>query len=350
MQIQLFQKVHANDIAVFCRQLSVLLNAGVTLVEAISILKGQGENHTLNMALEDIHDRLQRGNILSEAMMRHDDVFAEFLINMVKVGEASGTLDTVMVKLADYYERDNKINQKVRSAMTYPVILAILTVAVIILLMVKVLPMFTGILTQMGEEMPALTKGLIAVSNFFIENFTILLLLIVGLFVFFRYFGKSDVGRYWFDWVKLSVPGVKTVTLKIVTARFSRSLSILLKSGIPIIGAVDIIRNMIGNRVVERRFEVCSTAIKEGRGIAVPISELNIFPGLLVHMITIGENSGELDEMLGRTAGFFDAEVEESIDRLTVMIEPLLIIVLGVVVGTIIISIMLPMIGIMTAL
>jgi type IV pilus assembly protein PilC len=300
--------------------------------------------------LESVHDRLQRGSVLSEAMAAHGDVFEEFLLNMVRVGEASGTIDSVMLRLADYYERDNKIAQKVRSAMTYPIILALLTVAVIVLLMVKVLPMFSGILAQMGEDMPGITRGLIAVSEFFVNNLLFLIFLVVALFVFGRFFGRTELGRYWLDWFKLVIPGLKTVTVKVVTARFSRSMSILLKSGIPIVNAVDIMKNMIGNRVVERRFEACGEAIKEGRGIAGPVGELRFFPKLLVHMIAIGESSGELDEMLGRTAGFFDLEVEEAIDRMTVMIEPLLIIVLGAVVGVVIVSIMLPMIGIMTSI
>jgi type IV pilus assembly protein PilC len=345
-----FTKVSSREIAVFCRQFSVLLNAGVTIVESMSILKGQTESRRLDAVIESVHDQLQRGSVLSEAMSMHPDVFEEFFINMVKVGEVSGTIDSVMARLADYYERDNKISQKVKSAMTYPVILAVLTVAVIVLLMVKILPMFSDILGQMGEEMPAITRVLMAISGFFVQNFFLLALFVVAVVLFFQYFRGSAVGRYWFDGLKLTFPGVRAVSLKIITARFARSMSILLKSGIPIINAVDIMKHMIGNRVVERRFEACSTAIKEGKGIAGPIRDLRLFPNLLVHMIAVGENSGELDEMLGRTAGFFDLEVEEAIDRLTVMIEPLMIIVLGAVVGVIIVSIMLPMISIMTAM
>ncbi|MDR1439222.1 MAG: type II secretion system F family protein [Clostridiales bacterium] len=351
LKLSLFKKARPRDIAVFCRQFSVLLNAGVTIVEAMSILKGQTENRHLGGVLADAHEQLQRGSVLSQAMGMHADVFEEFFINMIKVGEASGTLDSVMSRLADYYERDNKISQKVRSAMTYPVILAILTVAVIILLMVQVLPMFRSILVdQMGGQLPGITAALMSVSNFFVSYFPLILFLIAALVVLWQYFGRSESGRYWMDWLKLTAPGFRNVTRKIVTARFARSLGILLKSGIPIISAVDIIKNMIGNRVVEKRFEACAAAIKEGKGIAGPVGELAFFPDLLVHMIAIGESSGELDEMLGRTAGFFDLEVEESIDRLTVMIEPLLIIVLGAVVGVIIVSIMLPMISIMTSM
>ena len=348
--LEFFNKVGAREIAVFCRQFSVLLNAGVTIVEAMSLLKGQTESKQLDSVTDNISEQLRRGIVLSEAMSSHKDVFEDLFINMVKVGEVSGTLDSIMQRLADYYERNHKIRQKIKSAMTYPVILAILTVAVIVLLIVKILPMFTDILGQMGEGLPLITETLIGVSNFFINNFWLILLAVLAILVFFRYFRKSAIGRYWIDGLKLTAPGIKNVSSKIITARFARSMSILLKSGVPIINAVEIMKQIIGNSVAEQRFEACAQAIKEGKGIAGPIRDIKLFPELLVHMIAIGENSGELDEMLERTAGFFDMEVEEAIDRLTVLIEPLMIIILGAVVGVIIISVMLPMISVMTSL
>ena len=344
------RKVGSREIAVFCRQFSVLLNAGVTIVEAISLLKGQTESKKLDSVADNINEQLRRGIVLSEAMSAHRDVFEDLFLNMVKVGEVSGTIDTIMQRLADYYERDYKIKQKIKSAMTYPAILAVLTVAVIILLIVKILPMFTEILGQMGEGLPFITEALIGVSNFFVNNILLILLVFLALLVFIRYFSKSAIGGYWIDGLKLTAPGVKNVCTKIITARFARSMSILLKSGVPIINAVEIMQQIIGNKVAEQRFKACARAIKEGKGIAGPIRDINLFPNLLVHMIAIGESSGELDEMLARTAGFFDMEVEEAIDRLTVMIEPLMIIVLGAVVGLIIISVMLPMISVMTSL
>jgi len=350
MALNFARKVGAREMAVFCRQFSVLLNAGVTIVESIALLKGQTESKRLNRAADNISEQLRRGVVLSEAMSAHDDVFEEMFISMVKVGEASGTIDSIMGRLADYYERDNKIKQKIKSAMTYPVILAVLMIAVIILLIVQILPMFSDILGQMGEGLPLLTEALIGASDFIVANFLLILVAIAALALFFHYFKKSAVGRLWLDGLKLTLPGIKNVCVKIITARFARSLSILLKSGVPIANAVDIMKNIIGNRVAEQRFEICALAIREGRGIAGPLRETNLFPNLLVHMVSVGESSGELDEMLGRTAGFFDLEVEEAIDRLTVLIEPLMILVLGAVVGVIIISVMLPMISIMTSI
>jgi len=346
----LFNKVGAREMAVFCRQFSVLLNAGVTIIEAITLLKGQTESKRLDAIIDNISDQLRRGAVLSEALGQHAGVFEEMLISMVKVGEASGTMDSIMQRLADYYERDNRIRQKIKSAMTYPIILAVLTVAVIVLLIVQILPMFSDILGQMGEGLPFITEALIGVSNFLVDNLLLIALIVLALAVFVKYFSKSAIGRLWIDRLKLTLPGLKNVSIKIITARFARSMSILLKSGVPIINAVDIMQRIIGNRVAEQKFEACAQAIKEGRGIAGPVREVKLFPNLLVHMIAVGESSGELDEMLSRTAGFFDLEVEEAIERLTVMIEPLMIIVLGAVVGVIIVSVMLPMISIMTTI
>ena len=342
-------KAGSREIAVFCRQFSVLLSAGVTIVEAVALLKGQTESARLDIVIDNICEQLRRGIVLSEAMSAHAGVFEEMFINMVKVGEASGTIDTIMLRLADYYERDYKIKQKLKSAMTYPVILAVLTLAVIVLLIVKILPMFTDILGQMGEGLPVITVALIGVSDFMANNFIAIILFVLALIVFIRFFGRSAIGRYWIDGFKLTAPGIKNINIKIITARFARSMSILLKSGVPIINAVDIMKRIIGNKVAEQRFETCARAIREGKGIAGPVRDIKLFPNLLVHMIAIGESSGELDEMLGRTAGFFDMEVEEAIDRLTVMIEPLMIIILGAVVGLIIVSVMLPMISVMTS-
>jgi len=344
----LFNRVGAREMAVFCRQFSVLLNAGVTIIEAITLLKGQTESKKLDVVTDSLSGQLRRGVVLSDALSAHADVFEEMFISMVKVGEASGTMDAIMLRLADYYERDNRIRQKIKSAMTYPIILAVLTVAVIVLLIVKILPMFTEILGQMGEGTPFITMAMIGVSDFFIENLALISMIILALIIFIRYFAQSAIGRLWLDGLKLTLPGLKNVCIKIITARFARCMSILLKSGVPIINAVDIMKRIIGNRVAEQRFESCADAIKEGRGIAGPVRETKLFPNLLVHMIAIGESSGELDEMLARTAGFFDLEVEESIERLTILIEPLMSIVLGAVVGVIIVSVILPMIHIMT--
>lgn len=345
----LFGKVNIKDIAVFCRQFAVIINSGITIVEAIGILRDQASKKRAKEVLDEVHSDLQKGRVLSEAMQRYPDMFPEFMQNMVRVGEASGSLDTVLNRLADYYENDNKLRRKVKSAMTYPAILGVLTVGVVILLMVMVLPMFAGVLKDMGGDMPLITKILISISSFMVKNLMVIIAFIILLVIGVSYFIKTESGRYWFDNLMLRMPVFKATTVKSITARFARSMNILLKSGIPIINAMEIMGDLIGNKAVERKFIEAKEEIKEGRGISGPMKKLGIFPPLLIHMIAVGENTGELDEMLGRTAGFFDEEVEEAIEKLTAMVEPAMIIIMAAIIGCIILSVMLPMINIMSA-
>lgn len=344
-------KVKSKDISLFCRQFSVILQAGITIVEAVSILSEQVTNKKLKLVLSDIFEELQKGKILSTAMEMHKEVFPEFLRNMVHVGEASGSLDSVMNRMADYYEMDTKVKKKVKSALTYPIVLLVLTIGVVILMMVAVLPMFAGMLSQNGASMPGITKAVMGISDFFVNNLIIILVvLFVSIIGFSYYFKQTTKGRITLDGIKLKAPLVKKVTVKVITSRFARSMAILLKSGIPIVTVVDILGSLIGNRVVEEKFKACQSEINEGHGIAGPIKRLGIFPPLLINMIAVGENTGELDEMLTRTAGFFDEEVEDAIGKLTAAIQPIMIIILAGVIGVIILSIMLPMLSMMKSI
>lgn len=343
----MYGKISVKDIAVFCRQFAVILGSGITILEAVGILRDQASKKRMKDILEDVYNELQKGRMLSEAIAPYDDMFPEFMKNMIRVGEASGTLDAILTQLADFYEYDNRLRRKIRSAMTYPTILAVLTVAVVTLLMVAVLPMFSDMLTGMGGNLPGITVFLMSVSRFMVDNLLLILAIAIVLIILFSYYVRTEGGRLWFDGLKLRLPVVKSTVLKTVTARFARSMSILLKSGIPIVNAMEIMKDLIGNRAVEKKFTEATAEIKEGKGIAGPMKRLGIFPPLLIHMIVVGENTGELDEMLGRTAGFFDEEVEEAIERAVSMIEPAMIIIMAVVVGVIILSVMLPMVSIM---
>ena len=345
----IFGKVSVKDLAVFCRQFSVMISSGITIVESIGTLSEQVEKKKLKDALDVIHDDMQKGRLLSSSMELYPEIFPNFMRNMIKVGEASGSLESILNRLADYYEHDAKIRRKIRTALTYPALLGFMTLGLVVLLMVKILPMFNDILNSTGGQMPLLTRVLMAMSDFMVENLLIVLVGFVLFIVGLTYWKKTESGTFWFDSFKLNFPIIKKSVIKIITARFARSLGILLKSGITIINAMDIIGDLIGNVVVEERFQGAKEEIKEGRGISGPLRRLGLFPPLLIHMITVGENTGELDEMLARTAGFFDEEVDEAIDKLTGMIEPAMIIIMAVVVGTIILSIMLPMISVLSS-
>lgn len=340
-------KINAKDIAVFCRQFAVIISSGITILEAIGILRDQSSKKRMKEVLDTIYGDLQKGRVLSEAITPYDDLFPEFMQNMIRVGEASGSLDSILEQMAGYYENDYKIRRKIKSALTYPIILAVLTVGVVALMMIAVIPMFSGMLSDMGGELPGITKLLINVSNFMTSNLLIIIVVLVGSIGGFTYYIKTENGRLWFDRLKLKVPVISSTVLKTITARFARSMSILLKSGIPIVRAMDIMTELLGNRAVEQKFIDAADDIQEGKGIAGPMKNLEIFPPLLIHMIVVGESTGELDDMLGRTAGFFDDEVEEAIEKAVALIEPAMIVIMAAIIGVIILAIMLPMLSLM---
>ena len=344
---RMFDKVNKRDLAVFCRQLAVIISSGVTIIEAINILAEQTGKPSFKQVLVAVGDDVQKGKLLSQSMTAFPNIFPEFLRNMIRVGEASGTLDEIMEQMANYYENEDKINRKVKSAMTYPIILMCMTVGVVILLMVMVLPMFSGILSNMGGEMPGITRVLMAISNFMVNNILyIAVIAVVGILALTSYI-KTPAGRLRFDTFQISFPLTRGITIKVVTSRFARSMGILLKSGISIINAMTIISTLIGNRAIEEKFTVSAEEVQQGRGIAESLSRMGVFPPLLIHMVEVGERTGELDQMLLRTSGFFDEEVEAAISRMTTMIEPIMIIILAVIVAVILLSIFLPMLSIM---
>jgi len=342
-----FRKVKVKDITIFCRQFAVLFNSGITILETIEILMLQTSNKKMKDVLRVIYDDIRKGKVLSEAMDLHDSVFPEFLRNMIKVGEVSGNLDEILNRMADYYERDNKIKNKVRAALTYPVVLFFLMIVVVIVLLTVVIPIFAETLMGFGATLPPLTQFMINMSDFIKAKF---LWLIAGVFIgviLLLNWKKSNAGREAIDRLMLRLPIIKGLSEKVITARFSRSLSILLRSGISMLDAIEIMSKLLGNREVEKRFTSCREEVRKGNGLSKAIITVGIFPPLLTQMIAVGERTGELDEILSRTAGFFDDEVEEAVGRATTLIEPIMIIVMALVVGTILVSVMLPLMKIM---
>jgi len=347
---RMFEKVGARDLALFCRQMAALLQAGVTISDSVAIVRDQSENKRFKAVLDVVYGELQRGKLLSEALAQHDKVFPSFLLSMVKVGEYSGYMDDIVGKLADYYENDFKTRNKIRSAMTYPIILLVLMAGVIVLLLTKIVPMFNDMLTGMDVELPLITRGLIGFSEFVLGNFVMIIAAILLIVVVFTRYVKSKKGSLSYDGFKLRMPIFGGITTKIVTARFSRSMGILLKSGIPVINAIEIMSELIGNKYVEHKFQTCKDEIREGRGIAAPIERAGIFPPLLVQMLSVGESTGELDNMLTRTAAYFDDEVQNSLQKLTTFIEPILLVILAGIVSVVILAVMMPMVEIMNSI
>lgn len=344
------ERVNKRDLAVFCRQLSVVLNSGITILEAVTILSAQVQKKSFRAALTTVRDDLQKGRLLSQAIGSFPSIFPEFLVNMVRIGEASGTLETVAERMAEYYENEDRINRKVKSAMTYPTILGVMLVGVVILLMVAVLPTFSGVLKDMGGQMPGITRALMAMSAFMSSNIVYIMAGIGGLIGFRYYYIRTENGRLRSDTFKITYSPFKNVNVKVVTARFARSLAILLKSGMNIINAFDLMAGLMGNRAVERRFLKSAEEVEQGRGISESLAKMELFPPLLLHMVAVGEQTGELDQMLDRTSGFFDDEVDAAIQKMTAMLEPLMIVILAGVIAVVLLSIFLPMLEIMNTI
>ncbi len=338
-----FGRVNMKEFSIFCRQFSVILNSGLTILEAVKILSQQTEKKSFKLTLEEVHLELQKGKMLSNILRENKETFPDFFTNMVQVGETSGTLDLVLERMANYYENEYKMTKKVKGAMTYPFFVVVIASAVVVLLLVKVIPMFAEMLDSMGGNLPALTLFMMDLSNFLVNHFvTLFLVLSVGILVVVFYF-STEAGQYRKDYIKLNLPIIKNLTRKVATAKFSRSMGMLLKSGIPIVRAIEIMGDLLSNKVLEEKFEETKNDVKSGKSIALAIEKIDVFPPLIYHMVSVGEKTGELDDMLLRTSEFFDKEVEYAIEQMIGLIEPLLIVGLAFVVVSILLAVMLPM-------
>ena len=340
-------KVKSKDISVFCRQFFTMLNAGVPILSCLDILRVQTDNKKLRVTIGIIYDEVQKGRSLSESMGDRPDIFPELLINMVAAGELSGTLDIIMSRMATHFEKENKITNKVKSAMVYPVVLAVVATAVVIFLMAFVVPNFVSMFASAGVILPLPTRIMLALSNIIVKyGIYIFVGTAIIIFALNRFF-STDRGKTISDTAKLKIPIVKDVTKKLYTARFARTLSTLMGSGIPLIQALEIVSKVVQHKLVERGIISAIEDVKKGVSLSVPIKSMNLFPPMVYHMINIGEESGSLDDILERTADYYDEEVETSIQRMTALMEPLMILVMAVVAGSIVISIVLPMFDMM---
>lgn len=343
-QIDLFSpKVKKKDLAIFCRQFYTMLDAGVGIVKCIEILVKQSENKSFTKALGLMNEDVQKGFSLSEAMKKHQNIFPSLLINMVEAGEVSGNLDTIMERMAVHFEKENKLENKVKSALVYPMALGVISIAVVIFLLVAVMPTFIGMFESSGQELPKPTQILLTISNSLTEFWYIYIVVTIGSIIGFATFKRTNSGKLFFDTLKLKIPVVKDTNVKIITSRFTRTMSTLMSSGIPLLEGIDVVGRVVGNKVVQDRLEKAVEDVRKGISLSRAISEVKIFPPMLDSMIKIGEESGALDDILYKTADFYDDEVEVALQKMTSLMEPLMLVVMAVVVGFIVISMALPM-------
>ena len=350
IEFNLFAKVTTKDIAIFCRQLYTMLDAGVSINKALNIMSGQIENKLLKEAVKDIEERVKKGEMLSEAMKKHQEIFPKLLIAMVQSGEISGNLDTMMLRMSNHYEKENKINNKIKSAMIYPAVLSLVALAAIMFIMLYVMPTFIEMFESEGIDLPVTTKILLGMSGFLSNNILIILLACTAMVIAFTFYKKTEHGIYTLSSLKLKLPIIGQLNKKIIVSRFTRTLSTLTASGVSLIQAIPVVGEVLGNKIAEDALLKIKEEVVKGSGLSGPIRECGIFPEMLSSMVTIGEETGQLDDILNKTADFYDEEVEQAIVTTTSLLEPILIVVMGIVIGFIVISVMLPMFDMYSAM
>jgi general secretion pathway protein F len=343
-------RVTSEDVAIFTRQLSTLLHAGVTLVDALTALTEQTEKERLKRIISDVKARVNEGSSLADALAEHGRAFGNLYINMVRAGEASGALDAVLARLADFTEGQAKLRQKVIGTLIYPVIMTIIGTGILALLMTVVVPKVTKIFESMKVALPWTTRLLIFVSNTLADWWWLLLPALIGGVVLARRWTRSPKGRpVWDRWV-LKAPVFGSLIRMLALARFSRTLATLLKSGVPLLTSMDITKNVISNGVLAEVVENARDAIREGESIAGPLKRSGEFPPLVHHMIAIGERSGQLEEMLLNVADSYETQVSVRIGALTALLEPLIIVAMGVAVAFVAFSILMPILQLNTTI
>lgn len=342
----MFRRISPMDIAVATRQLAVLLKAGIPLVEGLSALIDQLENPELRAAFTTTRNRVNEGASFADALRDHPKYFNHLYVSMVEAGEASGTLEAVLARLADFLESSAKLRSKVQGALAYPALMAIMGVLVILIMMTVVVPEVTSIFEDFDQTLPWYTRVLIFFSNIF-SDFWYLLILLTGaaVFAFVRWKATADGRKKW-DIIKLKLPLFGKLLLMVAVTRFARTLATLLSSGVPVLQAMEITKNVLGNTELTRVVEDARESVREGESIAVPLKRSGRFPPIVTHMIAIGEKSGELEQMLENVASAYDAQVEARLQAMTSVLEPILIVTIGGAAGFIAFSIMMPLVQI----
>jgi general secretion pathway protein F len=340
---RLFGRVHPGEVAVMTRQLSTLLTAGLPLVPSLNALVAQTRHPELRRTLARIRDEINEGNSLTASLSLFPETFPPVYVNMVRAGEASGALDLVLERLADFYEGQQALRMKIRAAMAYPVLMGVIGSAVLLFLVAFVVPNITKIFGEMHQNLPAITVVLIAASRTLKDFWWLILLVSGGGLYGARYAAtKTAGGRRLWDRIKIQAPVLGAVNQKIALARFSRTLGTLLQSGVPLLTALEIVENIVDNRLIADEIRKAARDVEEGQSLSAPLARSSLFPPIVTEMIAVGEQSGTMERMLARVGDAYEREVETGILLLTSLMEPVMILVMGLVVGFIVISILLP--------
>lgn len=341
--LQSLTHVGIKDLSVFCRQFATMIDAGMSMIACLNVLIEQTYNPKLKKALQDVYKKVQEGETLSHAMSEHDRIFPTLMVSMVEAGELGGVLDIVLNRLATHFEKEHKLNEKVKSALTYPAVVISMAFLSVTFILTFVLPTFTKLFEDMKVELPLPTRILLMISGFLREYGIVLAALLLLAAFGFRFIARRPDVKLLLDQLILRLPVFGMLWRKIAIARFSRTLSTLVRGGVPIISAIDVVKKTTANSNMTRALTSAQASIREGLGLATPLGASSVFTPMVIQMVAIGEETGELDKMLEKIADFYENDVDDIVGRLSSMLEPLLIGFMGVVIGLIVISVVMPM-------
>jgi type IV pilus assembly protein PilC len=335
-------KVTEKDIVIMTRQFATMIDAGLPLVQCLEILFSQQDNKTFKRILKNIKEDVEEGSTFADALKQHPNVFDDLFVNLVAAGEIGGILDIILNRLAAYIEKAAKLKKKVKGAMTYPIVVMVIAVMVVAVILIFVIPVFEAMFADFGKALPLPTQIVVAMSEF-LQNYILYIIVGFVLLIFaFRRFYKTDKGRALVDKLVLKLPVFGMLIRKVAVAKFTRTLGTMISSGVPILDSLDIVAATAGNMTIEEAIRETRRSISEGRTIAEPLAESEVFPSMVVQMISVGEATGALDTMLSKIADFYDDEVDAAVDALTSMLEPFMMVFLGITIGGLVVSMYLP--------
>ncbi|EDT71663.1 type II secretion system F family protein [Clostridium perfringens] len=336
-------KVKLKDIAVFCRQFYVMLDSGLSIGKALNILIEQCEKPKLREALIGVNGELKRGETLASSMRKRKDVFPNLLISMIDAGERSGNLDIILKRMAEYYEKETKIRGKIKSAMIYPIVLGVVAIIAITFILTFVMPTFVQMFEENNVDLPMSTKMVLGTSKMLGKYGIIIFLILVTAIILLGKYLKSEEGQYKLSSINLKIPVIKKLTQKIIVSRFTRTMGIVSSSGMSLVTSIEIVASVVGNKIAEKELLKVKEKVLKGEGLGDSIMNIKIFPPMLASMVKIGEEAGSLDSILDKTADFYDDELEREIKTATALIEPSMIVLMGIIIGFLLISILTPM-------
>ncbi|ELC8362157.1 type II secretion system F family protein [Clostridium perfringens] len=336
-------KVKLKDIAVFCRQFYVMLDSGLSIGKALNILIEQCEKPKLREALIGVNGELKRGETLASSMRKRKDVFPNLLTSMIDAGERSGNLDIILKRMAEYYEKETKIRGKIKSAMIYPIVLGVVAIIAITFILTFVMPTFVQMFEENNVDLPMSTKMVLETSKVLGKYGIIIFLILVTAIILLGKYLKSEEGQYKLSSINLKIPVIKKLTQKIIVSRFTRTMGIVSSSGMSLVTSIEIVASVVGNKIAEKELLKVKEKVLKGEGLGDSIMNIKIFPPMLASMVKIGEEAGSLDSILDKTADFYDDELEREIKTATALIEPSMIVLMGIIIGFLLISILTPM-------